>query len=408
MKSAVVAALLLFVKVGVAEPICKGALTIQSLVQCVLKNSPDVQSATLEVESARAQSRAAGQWKNPEVSAQHTAGSLGADRRSETDLSLSLPVELGGKISARVAMAEAQIAIAEAKLYGARAKVRAEFLLKLHRLRQVLHEQEVIDEAVGTFSKLVSQYRRRPKLSPDQELSVSVFQMSKGEYDLKRANNIDELLQLETYFKMVTGLSTVELKSIIPEAPKAWPEIKQISTKGTSPQSKVLQAQVAEASAGLSLARSEAWPTVTLGPSVKMIREEGLSSEMMGFNLSFPIPVFNANGGAKAAAGANVRLYEKRKEIGELEQSLNRDELIKAYQQSVKALATTLSHHEIERRHSDSERLFARGIVPASLVIEAHRTSFELERSRHERELKALEALYGVYTIDGTILEDNL
>lgn len=406
MRFAFFGALMLFASLAFGEPACKGAnSSVQALVECAQKNSPEIQDAELEVESAKAQVSSAGQWRNPELSAERTDGTLGNDRRSETDLSLGVPIELGGKISARTSVAEAQVAVAEAKLYGVRSKVRAEFLLKLHRLRQVLHEQEIIDEAIGTFSKLVGQYRRRPTLSPDQQLSASVFQMSKGDYDLKKSANLDEVLQLNTYFQVTTGLTADDLKGIAPKPPKTWPEMKAGNPSQISPQLKVLQAQVKGANAELSVARSESWPTLTVGPSMKMLKEGGLSTEMVGFNVSLPVPVFNLNGGAKSAASANVRLSEKRREFGEREQVAKRDELVRNYQQSVMALGTTLSHEEIERRHSDSEKLFARGIVPAPLVIEAHRSSFELEKSRHERELKALESLYGIYIIDGTNLE---
>lgn len=406
MRWLVIAAFALSGSAVFAQADCKGQTgSVQALLACAEKFSPDTQDANLDVERAKAQIRAAGQWQNPELSAESFTGTLGGDRRSETDLSLGVPIELGGKISARTSAAEADLLAAEAKLYAARSKVRSELNLKLHRLRQALHEEEIIDEAIGTFSKLVRQYGARPKLSPEQQLSASVFQMSKGDYDLKKAAGQDELLQLETYFRLNLGVSLADLKKVAPEVPKTWPELKAPSSKGISPTLRMLQAELQSANAEASIAQSQAWPTLTVGPSMKLLREEGQSSEMIGFNVSLPIPAFNLNGGARAAAGASVRLAEKRKQLGEIEQNAKREELVKVYQQSIQALSSTLSHKEIEKRHSDSERLFERGIVPASLVIEAHRSSFELERARHERELRALEALYGIYAIDGSILE---
>ena len=62
----------------------------------------------------------------------------------------------------------------------------------------------------------------------------------------------------------------------------------------------------------------------------------------------------------------------------------------------------------MSRRHEQAEKLFIKGVVTSSIVIETHRTSYELERSRHERELKALESMLSLYAIDGTIMEVEL
>jgi hypothetical protein len=139
-----------------------------------------------------------------------------------------------------------------------------------------------------------------------------------------------------------------------------------------------------------------------------MVEESRTSDQLVGFNVSLPIPLFNANGAGRAAASAGVQAAESRRQFGLREQELQKEELLKVYEQSVKFLSTSLSHDEIERRHEDAEKLFMKGVVPSALVIEAHRTSYELERTRHERELKALEALLGLYAIEGTILENNL
>jgi outer membrane protein TolC len=170
----------------------------------------------------------------------------------------------------------------------------------------------------------------------------------------------------------------------------------------------LLLAQVNAAQAEFQVAKSEAWPTLTVGPSVKMVEESRASDQLVGFNVSLPIPLFNVNVGGRAAASANVQLAESRKQYGLREQELEKEKLLKIYDQSVKYLSTSLSHQEIERRHEEAEKLFIKGVVPSSMVIEAHRTSFELEHARHERELKALEALLGLYVIEGTLLESNL
>lgn len=387
---------------------CGSPGSYRDLVACAEVRSPEVQSAQLEVDRASALIEAAGQWRNPELSAETFQGKVGSETRSETDISLGVPIELGGKISGRKDVAKGGLSLAEAKLYEARAKVRAQVLLKLHRLRQVIHEREIADEAIGTFGKLIGQYSKRPALSPEQQISFSVYQLSKSEYELKRSNAVEEIAGLETFFKLNTGFGVDQIRSGLPPSPKSWPQIGAAEGVRASAKQQALQAELSTAKAELSLARSDAWPTLLVGPSLKIQREGGQSNNLMGVNVSFPLPLFNINGGAKAAAAAGVRLSETRLGIGMREQELRREELLKVYEHSVRAMSESLSHESIEQRHRDAERLFTKGIVPSALVIEAHRTSFELEKTRHERELKALEALLDLYAIDGKILEVNL
>lgn len=393
---------------ALAEPRCTAPATYRDLVACAESLSPEVQSAQLEVDRAKALIDAAGQWRNPELSAESFQGKVGGQNQGETDISLGVPIELGGKISARKDVARGGLSFAEAKLYEARAKVRSQILLKLHRLRQVVHEQEIADEAIRTFTKLIGQYAKRPGLSPEQQISYSVYQLSKSEYELKKSSTVEEIVGLDSFFRLNIGLGTDQVRSLLPSSPKTWPKIGPSENPRPSPKLQLLQAELDTAKAELSLAQSEAWPTVVVGPAMKMQTEAGQSNNLMGVNVSLPLPLFNVNGGARVAAAAGVKLNETRREIGLREQTIRREELRKVYDQSVQSMAGSLSHDEIEKRHRDAERLFTKGVVPSALVIEAHRTSFELEKARHERELRALETLLDLYAIDGNILEVNL
>jgi hypothetical protein len=129
---------------------------------------------------------------------------------------------------------------------------------------------------------------------------------------------------------------------------------------------------------------------------------------MIGLNLSFPIPVLSTNVGGRSAALSRVRVSEVKRNTSQFEEKNRRIEFARIYAESTRVLLSTLSHQEIESRHSEIETLFFKGIVPSSLVIESHRTYVELEKARNQREIKALEALFSIYTIDGKIMEIQL
>jgi outer membrane protein, heavy metal efflux system len=382
--------------------------TYRDVIACAELRSPEAQVVSVDVERSKAEVHAAGQWKNPEFSAVSVQGSSNGQSNSQTDLDLGIPIELGGKISARRAVAEGGVAAAEARAYEVRAKIKSEMLIKLHRLRQIYHEQEVIDEAIGTFTKLVNQFSKRPKLSPEQQLSYTVFRMSKSEYEIKRAETVEGLAALRAFFKVAVGKEIEELKNLTPESPKDWPQVGGEYKFGSSPKSKLANAELQTSQAALSLAQSEAWPTLTVGPAVQIQNQGGQSTSMFGINLSLPLPLFNMNGAGKAAAASGVSLSETRKSFALSEEEKHREEMLRVYNESKRVLGATLSHKEIEGRHQEIESLFFKGIVPSALVIEAHRTFVELEMTRNQRELKALESLLSIYTIDGKISELSL
>ena len=79
-----------------ANAICKENFdSYQDIISCAEAKSPDIQTSKIEVERATTQIQAAGQWRNPDLSAETFQGRFGAQERSETDFSFSVPIELG-------------------------------------------------------------------------------------------------------------------------------------------------------------------------------------------------------------------------------------------------------------------------------------------------------------------------
>lgn len=196
------------------------------------------------------------------------------------------------------------------------------------------------------------------------------------------------------------------LRGVLPPSPVAWPIIPTKGTTGSSPRARAAEAEVRTAEAELGVARSEAWPTVSVGPSVKLQKDGAAKGNLWGFNVGLSVPLFNVNGAAKEAASAGLRTTEAVRELVRLGEENVRVQAERVYRQSVGLLSSTLSHQEVERAHHEVERLFSRGIVPSALVIEAHRSYLDLEKSRNDRERKALSTLLEIYTIDGRVMEE--
>jgi hypothetical protein len=62
----------------------------------------------------------------------------------------------------------------------------------------------------------------------------------------------------------------------------------------------------------------------------------------------------------------------------------------------------------MEQKHHNMESLFERGLISASLIIEAHRQMSEVIGTYHAQELRAIEALWSVYAMDGVMPKEAL
>lgn len=398
----------LYVQLAYAEPSCKIPTSYAEIISCAELNSPETQRAEAELKRARAQADAASQFVNPDLDVESLSGKDDQGRVSETDLSLKVPFELGGKRSARKAIAKGELVEAEAKAYAARANVRSQVYLSLHRLRQLIEERKIIDESVTTFEKLVRAYQNRPVRSPEQEVTLSVFRITHSDFELRKSVSEAEFATIQNFFKTVTGLSLPEIQKVLPKAPTIWPKISEGSGVQSSLRLKTLAAELEIANAKLESAKADSWPTLSVGPAIKMNREAGQSFDMVGASASMPLPIFSLNRGARSAAAAAKSGAEINRRLAIDEETNRREQLVRSYNESVTAFSKILSVQDLEKKHAGIEKHFLRGTVPSSLIIESHRSLLDLEESRNKRQLETLEILLQLYALDGTILEQKL
>lgn len=387
---------------------CGNVNNYQQIIACAESRSPEVVRAEASLKHKKASSEAAVQLLNPELNFETVTGSVNSETKSETDISLAFPIELGGKRSARKDVASGETARAEAELYLAKASVRKKTILKLLRLRQFYAEQALMEESLETFTKLVKQYEARPLRSPEQDVSLTVYKIAKGEYAFKRVQYDEESADLESYFRINVGLDLTTIRKSLSSSGSTWPKLNFAEDLAKSPILALLEADVAVAKAELSKAQGDSWPTLNIGPSAKFAKEGRQSYEQFGVNLSMPLPVLSLNGGNRAAAGASLQSAEVRKGLALQELQAEKEKLQKLYQSSVLALEQNPNGSTFDKSHKSMESHFVKGVVPSSLVIEAHRSLVEFERTRNERESKAVEAYLDLQIIDGQPVEWKL
>ena len=375
----------------------------QDILTCALKNYPDVINTGLSVDRDAALINIAMQRPNPELESKWVTGGM--------ETSLFHTLELGGKRTARIRQARAQVSLTQSKLLAAKEQVTLNTVLAFYRLRQIRAELNVLQEASSTFSRILSRFRSRPLLSPEQEVSLSLFHMAKDEAKLQQASLVAEETNLASYLTVATGLPYSQLKRWLPPPKAAWPKLNSSEEASwLNAEVKSAQAELDLAQTNIKLAKSKAWPDFKVGPTVEMENFTGNDQTSVGGSFSLPLPILSQNRGEIAYAKRDQLRANTNLEAVLRKNALERLKQVQRYQHALQGLRLVSSLGSLSAKHHEIEQFFEKGLVPSSLVTESHRQFFEIIQQRHEQELTALDALWRVYIIDGHIflLEEHL
>lgn len=391
------------------HPECPLPKVAQDILVCARENHPEVRKVRLRIERANALPDAVSQIPNPILQVQSVHGRYQEAPQMQTQISLTQPLGLGGERSARRKEAEARASAVEGDLEISKADITFQTVNHLHRLRQLVREKTIVQDTVETYRKLVRQYRGRPALTPEQQVSLGTMELAESDYMLKLTALLDEERRIGHFFHLSTGHSLEELTKALPSLPSPWPSVTaEKAPQEASPEVRRLLREKEVSLAELSIAQAAAWPDVRLGPMVMLDQEGDRKRSFFGFELDLPIPFFNLNGAGRAAASVGIATSERAVFVQRTQEGHERSEQLSSFNAAVAALADTPTLDKVDQRHQSMEKQFLRGVVPSTLILEAHRQLLDHEKSRHERELTAIRALWTLYRIDGKILEATL
>lgn len=379
-------------------------MNISQLLDHVESLSPEIQKAKANIEVVRAQRIQAAQIPNPEVAVGNWSGKARSQTWKQTDITVTQPIELGGKRGSRIEVAEAQAKETQVELLSLSAEMRLKVLFSLYRMRQLHDEIETMSEAKHTFENLVKNYRKRPQLSPEQSTSLFVFDLTEHEYDLLIEEAQTDLNLLESDFKVLTGMQAEEIKHLLPLRHKKWPIVN--GTKElNSPTLRLLSARTELSERELDLAKADIWPTVSIGPSYTMQNQFGEQANILGVVVSLPLPILNQNNGARETAARNIIANRKFVEVEKNLQGARKLGLMKSYLSSSKLLESQANQTYHHAGHEKVEQNFLKGLVSSPLLIESHRQYVDAQKLFHSRELKALDYYYQLVLLEGGKIE---
>lgn len=348
--------------------------------------TPLTQAAEAGVSAAQAGRSVAKLRPNPSVSVD-TENALGTGPyrgfdESDTTVAFALPVELGGKRSARIAAADARIQRAHVDLEVAQADRRLAVTEAYVAAIASERRAAVAEAQVTVTTENLRIARDRVMVganSPIDEQRAALEQV-RAATDVETARLTVAATRATLVQYVGDGArSALDQRWFDVAAGRAQGPLAPVDTRGTLALA-AAAADAAEAEAELRLARSQRVPDLTLTAGTR--RLEASNDQAMVFGVSVPLPLFNSGKAAvtqaarerdRAEAQSRIALFEAERAIAAAE--ADRDRAATAVRASEPALTAATEAARIARIG------YAEGKFDQLILLDAERTLLDTLRA---------------------------
>lgn len=362
-----------------AAPCSDRAGSLVSAIECAKENEPAFRSTLSAAEEGRLLKSSAYRLINPALELETIDGTFLGTVQRETNASLLFTFELGGKRSAREKILEAEGLILKADAFDQAVNALTDLGGSILRLHQLRFEKSVLEESIESFRKVISLYRSRGALPPEQRVSLNTFELILIGYEKKLIDVETEELRfrkrVETVFGTNAAGASFDLKNW--DFNEAQYQSSFDAWIGRTPEMMRAKSVGLRADGEHALASALAWPDLSIGPTVSQITQGPSDYTAYGLKLSFPVPLLSWNGAERGSK--KLTSVRKNAQVG-WEQGDVRTKyqsLIHSMTRMKKVLRDGLSAEQIQKSHHSTESLYQRGMVSGALMIEAHRALIE-------------------------------
>ncbi|WP_373875115.1 MULTISPECIES: TolC family protein [Pseudomonadaceae] len=276
-------------------------VSLEDALRIASENNPEMAAANWGVSISQGERTQAGLIQNPEISWEME------DTRSEsrtTTVQLTQPIELGGKRSARVELADRGIDAAQVEVERARNVLRAEVIQAFHGVLLSQLRVELATESMKLAERgvAIAQGRVRAGSASPVEATRAAVQLSEVRLELKRASA--ELVNAQALLKaaMGTDASAAQIlvegdASSIPAPPQLQDLLERLDS---TPEMRLATLAIAQQDASYSLEKTQRIPDVSISLGSQYSAADRERVNVVG--ISMPIPLFNRNQGNVYAA----------------------------------------------------------------------------------------------------------
>ncbi|WP_294293002.1 TolC family protein [uncultured Sphingomonas sp.] len=313
-------------------------LTLDEALTAAGAVSPAVEVSRSGIQAALAQRSIAGLRPNPSLDAmsENVAGTgiYKGLRSAETTVGVSLPLELGGKRSARVAVANAQLDRASLEAAIIQADLRLRVTQAYNDAAASQRRVVTAREQVGISNEVLRAARVRVaagRASPLEEQRADVARLN-AEGATERAERSAQVALGNLARLIGRGASSLDT-AWFARIEGAGPQL-PVRSEGTLTAAAV-QADLNTATAQVRLARSQRVPDVTISASARRLAMTNDTAAVVG--LSVPLPLFNNGRAAVDLASAQRTQADAQRRLA----LLDAEQAIASAQGDVANAATT-------------------------------------------------------------------
>ncbi len=369
-------------------------ITLNAAIEKALANSPRIMASRAARQASHGERKQAGLLPNPELSfeAENIAGKgpyRGADS-AELTYGVSQQIEIGGKRSARIGMAEKGAAIAGQSLIATKLDIirdvtiaYAEAVAAREQVKLAAEQKELSADVLENVKQRVNAAAAPliQKSKAEVAYSTSLIALDKAEREAEATKrslaslwgdeNIKFDLDSSAFFSISEPLELNNLTEMLKQNPDYTRWDNEIDRKKSA----------------LSLEKANAIPDPRINIGVRDFRESGDQALVAG--VSFPIPILNSNQGNIAKARHEVTITESEGYAARLQlvNELNGkvQELKNAYRQAVNLKESILP--SAQRAFNLSKEGYRAGKFQYLEVLDAQRTMFDA-REQHNSTLR--------------------
>ncbi len=295
-------------------------LTLAEAIERAGASSPFRDAASAGLRAAEAQRRVAALRPNPSIvgEAENVAGTgiYQGLRSSETTLGLALPLELGGKRGARIAVAEAQLGRAGLQAEIARADLRLRVTQSYNAAAAAQRRVAIAQDQAGIAAEVLRVARVRVqagRASPLEEQRAAVARIL-AEGALDRARRSTEVASGN--LARLLGMPVDRLDLAWFDAVPPGGTHRKSAAAGTLTAASA-RADLDTATAQVRLARSQRVPDLTVSASAR--RLEQTNDVAAVFGISIPLNVFTNGRASIAVAEAQREQSDARRRVALLD-----------------------------------------------------------------------------------------
>ena len=398
-------------------PTATNATTLDTLVIEALDKSPELKFYEAEITAAKAGRKTAGLLANPEVT-----GTFGHERSTDNNglsaegVAWSVQVmqsfEWPGRLGLRKAIANRDLELADIGLRRFRMALAGRIRTVAYGLFAAQQEADAAKEVAERFTALRETMVQREPAGLTPLLETRVIEAT--ELTMQRKASDANLAAQTALFELnqLRGQPPEQQLSIQEPELVFSPTIDQDSllalARTNNFELRVRAVELAQQGFRVELARNERFPSLAVGPTIS--EDHGLErNRVIGVGVSFPLPLWNRNGGNIEAAEARQIQAQASYTVAQREVERQVAAAALTYQTKLQEMARWRpdSVQHFREAAEVADRHYRLGAVPISTYVELQKQYLEAVESLLESRREALEAGQQLQLLTGFELKLN-